>query len=201
MSTDYRRFEGMHNAHVDLSAFTIHWVYPSPTSSKYSKYWRRTTHKEWTTNLFVLQLIGIVVKVICSDTPNHDIYKLPSHIKPAPNIQFNHTSVTSTTLRSTPDQLFSPGSRSQESWQQHPSCNPHAPCRRTSARPFLVGSFDPFDKYSSKWVHLPQFFGVKIPKNLWNHWNHRPQFPKDSILSSATLFLKSSEPRNFLLNS
>ena len=32
------------------------------------------------------------------------------------------------------------------------------------SRVFLVGGFNPSEKYESKWVHLPQTFGVKIKK-------------------------------------
>ena len=34
-------------------------------------------------------------------------------------------------------------------------------------KPFLVGGFNPFEKYSSNWIISPRF-GVKI-KNAWNH--------------------------------
>ena len=32
-------------------------------------------------------------------------------------------------------------------------------------QPLVGGWTNPFEKYGSKWVHLPQFFGVKIKKN------------------------------------
>ena len=32
---------------------------------------------------------------------------------------------------------------------------------------FLVGGFNPSEKYESHWVHLPQI-GMQI-KNIWNH--------------------------------
>ena len=31
-----------------------------------------------------------------------------------------------------------------------------------------IGGFSPFQKYESKWVHLPQFSGWTL-KNIWNH--------------------------------
>ena len=34
----------------------------------------------------------------------------------------------------------------------------------TRRDPPLVGGFNPFEKYESKWVQLPHFKGVKIPK-------------------------------------
>ena len=33
-------------------------------------------------------------------------------------------------------------------------------------RSFLVGGFNPSEKYEPKIVHLPQMIGVKIPKNI-----------------------------------
>ena len=48
----------------------------------------------------------------------------------------------------------------------------------------LVGGFNPSQKYSSNWVHLPQFSGWKSD-NIWVatilgvHWSHQ-QFPNES---------------------
>ena len=58
-------------------------------------------------------------------------------------------------------------------------------------RKLLVGGFNPFEKYSSKWI-ISRIFGVKI-KNIWNH--HPDQYGTwESAISPGTIHLTKPSP-------